>query len=161
MIEVRKTAVGVPSLTLDEVKAFLRVDYDTDDVLIDSLILQSKDLIEEYLNVSLVQNMIIIVTAPVDKLALVYTPLGTIVEVKSVKNDEVLEYEYKGGYLEVKTNEDYYVEYATNPVTAPGLQLGWMEIIAWLYENRGDTSGLGLILYYNQNLMVYRRKVWI
>jgi len=161
MIEVQKTQTGVIGLTLEEVKDFMRVDFSEDDALITSLINQSKDLIEEYLNRSLVVNTIHLIASPREELEIPFGPIETIESVKDVESGDDIDYEYDGLLLTLKVDKTFSVSCTSHDNLPAGLKLGWLEIITWLYENRGDTSGFGMMLYYNNNLMPYRRKVWI
>ena len=161
MIEVNRTVTGTEELTLEDAKAFLRVDFDDDDTLITDLISQSRDLIEQYTNRSLVDSEIKLTASKRQSIILPFGLVSTVVSVKDTETQEDLEFKWDGLYLSYVSDNTTLIDYTTVANNTQGLMLGWKEIVSYLYENRGDTSSIALILYYNTNLMPYRRKIWI
>lgn len=157
---ITRTTTSAPTLTLDEVKAFIRVDFDTDDDLITSMIDQSRDLIEQYTNSSMVDSDIVLIASKRESLVLPYSPVNVITSIVDI-DDNAIDYTYDKLTVELKATTTFTVTYSTTGTVPDGLKLGWLEIMAYLYEQRGDTSQIALILYYNKNLMPYRRKIWI
>jgi hypothetical protein len=100
-------------------------------------------------------------------------PINSITSVKDRDGNDI-EYTFDGFYLlfgpteftptapeqpeYVTTITVYEAGYTTAPL---GLVLGLKEVIAHLYENRGDDTGLINMLVQNANLMPYRQKMWI
>lgn len=161
MIEVNRTVTGTEELTLEDAKAFLRVDFDDDDTLITDLISQSRDLIEQYTNRSLVDSEIKLTASKRQSIILPFGLVSTVVSVKDTETQEDLEFKWDGLYLSYVSDNTTLIDYTTVANNTQGLMLGWKEIVSYFYENRGDTSSIALILYYNTNLMPYRRKIWI
>lgn len=173
MLQVNRTRTGAIPITLDQAKLFLRVDGTADDTLITALIEQSLDLIEEYLNTSIIEATVIVLASIRLTLELPYGPVISITTVQD-QDGEDIDYTWNGFYISFASTSwsptspeswpytesvtTFEAGYATLP---KGLELAWMEAIAWLYENRGDNTGFVSMLSQNANLMPYRRKVWI
>lgn len=169
-LKVIKEVTGSDPLLLNTVKDFLRVDYDEDDTLLTSLISQTRDIIEEYLSISMVATKVTLTASPRAELRLPYGPVLTVTSVKDADGNDMdyvwdglcIKFGVAGTYVLNSTyNQNSTTIYNTGYTEFPrGLELGWLEIIAWLYENRGDTSGLSYMLNRNTNLMPYRAKLW-
>ena len=172
MLKVSKQITGNEPITLEQAKAFLRVDGNGDDVLITSLISQVRELAETYLNMSIIETTVSLLASPRQELILPFGPVQTVTSVKDV-DDEDVSYHWNGFYIKfdqgtvsVTGGNAMYVETITTyttglPTISAGLELGLLEAMSWLYENRGDSSGFQMMLYRNQNLQVYRQTVWI
>lgn len=161
MLKVTKQRTAPLPLTLQQVKDWLRIEYDTDDTLLTNLIDETASLLEEYLNVSLVTTTITVLATARTELTLPYGPVISVTSVKDKDGNDV-EYEFNGFTITYKsyTETTTFYEAGFAQVDA-GLQLGWKEVIAWLYENRGDSAGFMDMLRQNANLNVYRQKIWI
>ena len=74
-----------------------------------------------------------------------------------------IDYELKDYNLVIFPNPaDFHIIYQVAPDRLPlGLGLGWMQVIAWFYENRGDTTGYASIIAQNKNLQPFRKTPWI
>ena len=173
MLQLNKTVTGTEPITLDEAKAWMRVDGATDDILITSLITQVRELVEEYLNISIVETTIKLTASERKELVLPYGPVIVISSCVDTDADPV-SYDWNGFYMtfdqgtySVTGGSSLYVQtlttYDTGLTDVPGgLKLGMLEVLLWLYENRGDSSGFQMMLYQNQNLQPYRNNnVWI
>ena len=160
MLEITKLVTGTDDLTLEEAKTFMRVDFDEEDELITNLISQARNLIEVYTNRSLIESGVIAVLSARKEYIPSYGPVYLIVDLKD-KDGNAVDYEWDGLKLTFKTKDTLTLRYDTKPDNTFGLMLGWKETVSYLYENRADTSNIGLILYYNQNLMPFRRSIWI
>lgn len=173
MLKVSKSVTGSEPITLQEAKDWMRVDGDADDSLITSLITQSRELAEEYLNISIAQTTLVLDATARVELLLPYGPVQTITSVTDQEGHDV-DYTWNEFYIKfdqgtysVTGGSALYVDTITTydsglAVIPAGLKLGLLEFIAWLYENRGDTSKFMMALYQNQNLQPYRsNNVWI
>jgi len=173
MLKLSKTVTGTEPITLEEAKAWMRVDGSSDDAIITSLITQARELVENYLNVSIVQTTLVLNATARKELVLPYGPVQTITSVKDEAGNDV-DYTYNEFYINfdqgtysVTGGSSMYVDtittYDAGKAAIPaGLKLGLLEVILWLYENRGDSSGFQMMLMQNQNLQVYRlNNVWI
>jgi len=164
MINVSRDITGTDLLTLEDAKAWMRVDGTADDALITSLITQSRDLIEEYCSRSLANATISIIASARLSMKLPYAPVDAITSVKDKETGEDITYEWDGLVLSMTQSvyNTFEVIYTAVVTALPtGLMLGWKEVVLWLYENRGDTSSIGNMLNQNANLQIYRNKIWI
>lgn len=163
MLRVNKVDTGIAGLTLDELKMWVKVDYNDDDEVLSNLIRQSRGLLENYLNISMVDSSITLLMDSRTDIRLPYGPADTIVSVKDEDGND-LNYKHDGLLLRIDPATidcTITVVYTTLDNTNTGLKLGWMEVAAYLYENRGDVVQFINLLVQNQNLMPYRNKVWI
>jgi len=159
MIQLRKETTGSEILSILDVKKWLKVDYSTEDLILTELITQSREILENYLDLSLIDSVIDITTDNNN----IMLPYPTIHQISTVVDltGNTLEYEFNGFYITVNTNDTYKIIYSTKYDTQiKGIKLFLLEIIAYLYENRGDTK-LQEYLNNNSGLKKYRNKVWI
>lgn len=171
-LKLTKQLRGLAPITLTETKEWLRVDFTSDDNLIKDLIFRSIDIVEKYLDASINSYTITLTASPRKELKLPYTPVKSITSVQD-DNGADLSYEYDGfcitlgsGTMSVTTGistpKPFVVEYEAGYDLVPdGLKTGILEVIAQLYENRGDSTGFNYLLYHNQNLTPYKNKIWI
>lgn len=155
---------GTNDITLELAKAHMRVSGTADDTLITSLIDQSRVIIEDYTDRSLVANEIAITISPRESIVLPLEPVtSNSIEVTDLTTSESVEYTYDG--LELVLDEDIEnslsIYYETYPNVPDGLKLGWLEVIAFLYDNRGDLANLQHFLLNNTNVALYRQKIWV
>jgi uncharacterized phiE125 gp8 family phage protein len=170
MIKLEKQVKASEPLTLDEVKEWLKVDGDDDDAVIAAIITEVRELVEEYLGISIVSQQIMMAVQNARKVSPPYGPVNTIVSVQNSTGDDVT-YTWDGfvvsmphGTVSVTAGSSptmsvitYLAGYTQIPA---GLKLGLKQVIAWLYENRGDSDKLPYMIYQNANLQPYRQKVW-
>lgn len=141
-------------LSLEDAKKWMRVEYDSDDTLIEALIKSSRMLLESYTGLSFGTKEIEAVLDITKEVTVPYSPLQTMTSVyKRDDNEWVLSVE----------NEDYWIINDTIKVNFPGLykltyEAGYEElpeplltdikvILSWQYENRGikfNESGTAL-----------------
>ncbi len=159
MIDINRTVTGTEELTLEQVKSFIRVDGTTDDALITSLITQSRELIEEYLDRSMIESDVIATMSYRYSFTPPFAPIDTITSIIDVDGDAI-EYEYDGLTVKLSTAKTFKVIYNTLKDNKEGLILAWLQTIAYLYENRGDLFEITYILNGNTNLKPYRNKMW-
>ena len=161
MLKIDRQIVGTEPLTLEEVKEWLRVEFDEEDTLINSLSKRARELIERYLNISLVASMVNLEASGREVLQLPYSPIDAIGYVNDLYTDEPVEYEEKVDGLHFSYPlPDVSVAYTTKPLADEGVKLGLLEVIAYLYENRGDEINFASLIFHNTNLQPYRDKLW-
>ncbi len=153
---------GVNGITLELAKAHMRVSDDTDDALITSLIDQARTSIEDYTDRSLVGLDITLLVSARESMVLLYEPInGDTLTVLDIDEDAV-EFTYDG--LELVFDEEVTntlrISYSTFTDITQGLTLGWLEVIAFLYDNRGDVT-LAEFLSTNKNIELAKQKIWI
>lgn len=174
-LHIKKAVTGTEPILLPEAKEWLRVDYTTDDALITSLITRSRELVETYTNSSIVLTTIVLEATARAVIQLPYGPIITVSSVKDIDgNDLPYEWDHFVVTLEpkswsptapeapqyVNTTTTYDAGYATVP---EGLKAVLLEVLAYLYENRGDVPFpvIQNLLYQIQPLKQYRKKIWI
>lgn len=169
-----RSRTGSIDLTLSEAKAFMRVDGTADDTLITTLIEQARDLIEAFCSITITAANITVRASARKQFFIPYGPVNSITSVKDTDGND-LTYTWNKLYLlygstsydpttpeSTDTLVDSDVVYAAGyTTTPPGLKLGWMEVVAYLYENRGDNTTINQMLWQNANIMAYRTKVWV
>ena len=161
MLKVEKTARSLSQITLAQAKQWIKVDGAGDDALITQLIEQSRDLIEEYLGRSLIDYDITLTSTARREVFLPYGPIDRVVSVTDMDGNDI-KYTWAGFVVTFDTPSDSIIFYATNSKIPSGLEMGWLEAIAYLYEFRGDDQkGFKMALYHNQNLQPYRQRVWV
>ena len=170
-MKLNRQVKGGEPLNLSEVKDWLRVDGDDDDSLITNLITQVRELVESYLGTSIALQDITLTTGNGGSgITLPYQPIASITSVQDDDGNDV-SYDWNGYMLSFNnmiisvtagsTPDHFTVVYEAGYATIPaGLKLGLLEVIAWLYENRGDAGKLNYMIYQNANLQPYRAKIW-
>lgn len=158
MVNATKTEGATPTfVTSAEAKSFMRVDYTTDDTIIDLLIQAAYDAFEAYTNRSLRTYDIVAVWeqygASVD---LPYAPVTSVTTVEyrfedGTNNDVTSIWEQVGDQIRVlKPEEVAYgnrlvVTYSTGYASIPNkLKLGLLKWIATNYEDRQNTAEMSI-----------------
>ena len=163
MIKVERERTGLLTLDLATIKLWLKVDGNADDALITDLIEQSADLIESYCNRSFADTSIILTASARTEMQLPY--LGDSYTITSVTDYDAVDIDYednKMGQITMSYNDqDFIIDYEVTAIQSSGLLLAQKEIIAYLYENRGDASEIQMMLTQNKNLQIFRNLVWI
>lgn len=159
---ISKTKTGTNQLTLDDAKVWLRVDGTDEDDLITALIDESRGLIEAYLDISMVETTVELLVSARYKLDPPFLPVVTITSVVDIDGIDV-DYTWDGFYVSTTTLTNYTITYDSGYTELPvGLMLGWKEVVALMYENRGDDidAMFPSLIMQNENLMPYRNTVW-
>jgi len=145
-------------VTVEELKAFARIDGDTEDDLIEELGITARQACEAYTNISFVRKE---VTAIINNsLGSCYLPYGPVIgDVTSVKDDNGKDFSdpvIKGNKFKyLKLPDEDYVEVVYTAGYAAGelpknLKTSVLNWFAYLYENRGDEKT-------NENLIEAKR----
>jgi uncharacterized phiE125 gp8 family phage protein len=169
---LQRSRTGVDQLTLEVAKKWLRVDGTADDDLITSLITESMEIIETYINQTITRATITLLASAREELILPYTPVMSISSVVDHHAQRV-DYTWDGfsikfnlGTYSVTSGSSLYVdtvtEYNAGYDNVPDkIMVAWKEVLANLYESRGDYDKINMMLIQNANLMQLREKVWI
>ena len=162
MIKLNKDK-GANQLTLSNLKSWMKVETTADDTLITTLISESRDILEAYLNVSLPLTTISAITSYTDKFELPYGPINEVYSVKDYLGNDLTYTFYNEEDIEIDTYyiEELYIVYNAGFSTLlNGYESGWKQIATYLYENRGDTE-IYNFLSTNQTINLLRKKIWI
>lgn len=153
-------------MDLTDVKTWLKVDTTADDDLIGRLILQAQDVLQNYLSVSLTPYTITATTSDY-YLELPYGPINEILGVNELSGmtdlGASLTYEWDGYYINIAQQSDVSViiTYSAGYTTEPrALEIAWLQVISYLYENRGDEM-IYDYLSNNVGIQLARRKNYI
>lgn len=149
-VTINADAVAEP-VSRTDAKNWMRIDYTSDDTLIDSLISAARQHIEKLTGRSLVNKLItanIELTGSIPNVWVVDLPYSPLVCVNSVNikeginDNEVLtvndDYEVIGGKLWLYHAGIYSVIYQAGYGTLPNdLKNDILTLVSWMYENRG------------------------
>lgn len=158
-MQIKYSNIGATEPILaSEVKSWLKVDFDTEDALINSLITQVRELAEEASGLALIDKTIEYFEDDADILSdwvkLPYPQHSAITEVKV--NGEVTTSYAKTGLTQFSIRVDnfasttssdngLYAKYTTLANCPKGVKLAMLEAIAENYEKRGNTFEGGLV----------------
>jgi hypothetical protein len=149
---VSRTITGAEPILLADAKLWLKVDYSTDDTLINDLISSCRELIEQFTGRSVVESTVILeISAPYinEKYQL---PLPTHVSVDAVTLDGVATSEYTESGTSIKsitfpTSGSYRITYKTGAMTFPGIKMVLRKLVAHNYENRNAITEMPKDVY--------------
>lgn len=165
VLDVSREITGDELVTLEEVKQQGRIDTDEEDDLLTMYISAAREMIEAYLNVSLVQCT---VTANLrNDLGDMYLPYGPVIAVTSFVQDNSpmvpipAEYYRLAGaeFKRIVTAfcEPITVVYTAGYTTVPDyLKVAVLQQVAFMYQNRGDVQKV-ISPQVQQSLYKYRR----
>lgn len=162
-------------VTLAEIKNYLRLngfvddndstpidDFNDDDVLIQELITTARQTLEVRLNISIVNHTwrATGVTNHAGNVQLKYGPVKEIAEILD-SNDEAYEIsaiKNRGDFLAKPCDSNMTVKYTAGFENVPSpIVTEIKRMVAYMYENRGDTDGLEGYKY-SHGVMNYSRK---
>jgi hypothetical protein len=137
-----ETNVTTELITKAQVKQRLKIEHEDEDTMIDELIKESRSLIENFCGISIGEQERV-VTAELDREY--YIPFGPVSEIYSaeIDGDESDRYELDGNVFQPAVGGKWKLSYICGytATTLPlGLKSAWMDMVGYLYENRGDMS---------------------
>lgn len=150
-IQINKTLTGAEWVTLSDMKLFLKVDYDTDDTLINSFIKSAREIAEQFTNKSFAEyninycqvggwdspiklpypNHLSVTDVTINGEAATFGTVGTIQKIVSISSWGVSTAD--GLPSELKIN------YKTKGDISDGEKSILKKIVAEMYENRSAT----------------------
>jgi len=150
-MQIRYSSIETEPITQSEVKSWLKVDFATEDTLIDSLITQVREIAEQASGLSLVVKTIEYFEEDADILSdwikLPYPEHDSITEVV-VDGSVVTDYLESGltqklikisSFQTDVANQGLKVTYTTKGTCPDGVKLAMLKSIAETYEKRGNT----------------------
>lgn len=165
MIETRIiTDVSKDWLTTVDVKEALRISYDDDNMLLKDIINAARKSIEKYCSISIGTQTLRTTIDCIgwDEYEIPYGPVQTLTTVKIKENNTYVtsnEYTTDGQeyytfipYLTGRWQLTYSAGYSTIP---SDLKNYWMRLVAYYYENRGESQTIPTEL--RRDLINYRR----
>lgn len=158
-------------ITVAEAKAYLKVDGDDDDQVIQQLIAGVRDITETYLQRSVVVNTVTLNTDS-QTIELPFGPVQTITSVQDDGGNDV-DYEWDGSVLSSDqhmvisvtagvSSTFAEVVYESDGTLPDGLKTAMLQVLAKFYQHRGDEDMHSQsLMWANSNLQPFRNFVWI
>jgi uncharacterized phiE125 gp8 family phage protein len=151
ILDVKVTSdIGTEPVTVAEAKAYLHIDFSTDDTFIGTLITAARKRLERYTGVSFGTKTIKAYMEMYYQQEIPYGPIQSVTQVRSFVGGtefETLasdEYELKGSDYQIFNPEamgEYELTYQAGYTTLPDdLKLAILAEVAFRYENRGDDN---------------------
>jgi uncharacterized phiE125 gp8 family phage protein len=142
-LKINRTISGSEPITLGEAKAYNRVLFNAEDATIELLIEQARQTLEQATNLSLVEQTIELVNDNYkDSFRLPYGPVQTVTTCQLDGHDIAAAYITANGRIIYKGSGTLTVEYEAGGVTYEGLRIAMLELVAFLFMNRGTSNDL-------------------
>ena len=140
-LQISRTITGSEPVTLAEAKAYNRVLFSVDDSTIELLITQARETLEQATNLSLVEQTIsLTIDTYKDKFRLPYGPIVSVTTVTVNTDNVTADYISDNGLIKFNGKGTLKAEYEAGGVEFQGLKIAMLEMIAFLYTNRGTAS---------------------
>ena len=140
-MQIIRTVSGSEPVTLAEAKEYNRVLFSVDDSTIEMLITQARETLEQATNLSLVEQTIeLTLNAYKDKFRLPYGPIVSVTTVTVNTDNVTADYISDNGLIKFNGKGTLKAEYEAGGVEFQGLKIAMLEMIAFLYTNRGTAS---------------------
>ena len=140
-MDIQRTITGAEPITVNDMKAWLKVDFSTEDALITALITEVREHIEQFTGRSLVASTIVLtVYGEADEP--VYLPFPDVDEITESLPDSITEKGGKRKYIILGTDAEYQITYKTLGNCPPGVKLAIKKAVAENYVNRQNTTEL-------------------
>lgn len=138
MLITERNKLGTLAVSLDEAKSWLRVDSNEDDTLINTLIESAEFMFEDVTGMFVTEEEVKLTSTDVE-LRLPFLPASTITSVDENGDAEEFEYDAGFGYIKFEDDSEHNITYAGKGDIA-SYKTVILQIIALLYENRGDVN---------------------
>ena len=140
-MQIIRTVSGSEPVTLAQAKAYNRVLFSVDDSTIELLITQARETLEQATNLSLVEQTIeLTLDTYKDKFRLPYGPISAITTVTVNTDNVTADYISDNGLIKFNGTGTLKAEYEAGGVEFQGLKIAMLEMIAFLYTNRGTAN---------------------
>ena len=144
-MQIIRTVSGSEPVTLAQAKAYNRVLFSVDDSTIELLITQARETLEQATNLSLVEQTIsLTLDTYKDKFRLPYGPIVSVptVTLNTGLGDDAVSADYisDNGLIKFNGKGTLKAEYEAGGVEFQGLKIAMLEMIAFLYTNRGTAN---------------------
>ena len=158
MMITERTKLSGYAVTLDEAKSWLRVDIGSDDSLIQLLIESAELMFEDYTGLFVSEEEVKFTTSEYE-VRMPYLPALSIASEDADGNAETFDYDAGSGYITFDVGGEHNVTYAGKG-QLEAYKAIILQIVALLYENRGDTNADVDISKVN-GIEKYTNKLWI
>lgn len=159
--------IATEPVSLGEAKTHLRVTFPDDDQEIYDMISRARQAIEDYCSISIVQKRIVAILRATNDWDLPYGPVIALENVESKSGYSGYgsfsgEYYMDGDRLEATNCSELRLTYTAGYLPCPhALKAAILNQVAFLYENRGQTSDSGVCDQAQQLANPYRVVQWI
>jgi hypothetical protein len=136
MLTISKTVTGAEPVTLEQVKAYNRVLFDSDDAVLELLITEARETLSKSTGLSLVETEIeLVYDRYINSFRLPYGPVTAVTSLELDGEDISGSVAY--GMIKRAGRGTIVAEYEAGPAQNEGLRIAMLEMIAHLYTNRG------------------------
>lgn len=167
----RVTDIGSDPVSIDEAKTQLRVTFADDDTEIQALITKARRYVENYCNISIVTQRIQVIASLVDNWELPYGPVITIESVQDnagasgsgpmTFSNTTSEWTQTVGLLNPFQGYQYKIIYTAGMTCPDDLKDAILQVVTFLYENRGKVVQVTDLQQVLTNANNYKRLLWI
>lgn len=140
-LKINRTVTGAEPVSLAEAKQYNRVLFSVDDDTIEMLITQARQTLEQATNLSLVEQTIkLTLDRYVNRFRLPYGPVSVVTSVTLDGEAVAAEYISTNGLIKYTGTGTLIAEYETGGVELQGMKIAILEMVAFLYANRGTSN---------------------
>lgn len=167
----RVATLGSAPISLAEAKTQLRVDFSDDDTEISALILKAIRHVENWCNISIIYQRILLIAEIATEMPL---PYGPVIGIESVSDNQ--DFRGSGPVVYAASTDDWFtdgdnfapgstlrrrIQYTAGNFLPDDLKDVCLQVVAFLYENRGKTVDVGDLETILANAGNYRIQSWI
>ena len=141
-VDISEVTPVTEPVTSEEVKAWLRIDSDDDDDIIERLIKSARQAVENYTSCSLIEKTIICNVWLCELFELPYGPVRTITQVSQAENMITDYSKIDGQFVKIYGISGLHkLTYTAGYTNVPnGLKEAILNEVAYRYQNRGDQA---------------------
>lgn len=150
-MDISETIIGLEPLNIDEVKNYLKINFDEDDLLLSDMIIAAREQAEKFTGLSLIEKEITLFASDYDnEIELPYPAHGEVVEVEINGQDVLANCTILGNknksvivpvvYESISSGDGVEIIYTTTGDCPAAIKVALLKNIAEWYENRGNSS---------------------
>lgn len=150
-MDISATVTGLEPLNIDEVKNYLKIDFDEDDLLLNDMITGAREQAEQFTGLSLVEKTIVLFETEYDyEIELPYPEHDEVIKVEINGEDYTNNIQVIGNkektvilpliYDSSSTGDGVEITYTTTGICPKPIKNALLKNIADWYENRANVS---------------------
>ena len=140
-MDIQRSITGTEPVSVSDMKAWLKVDFATEDTLITALITEVREHIEQFTGRSLVASTIVL-TVYGEAHEPIYLPFPDVDEITESLPNTVTAKGGKRKYVVFGADDEYQITYKTLGNCPAGIKLAIKKAVAENYINRQNTTEL-------------------